>query len=282
MIETETIRRQELSEFLKSRRARLRPAPTGSTRRRTPGLRREEVAQLAGVGVTWYTWFEQGRDISVSDEVLEGIAVALRLTPSETHHLFALAKRHLPLDLFHQEEYVSPAMEALLDHQGVMPAFIIGRYWDILAWNPAAGLLLGGLDHMPAAERHHVRHMFLNPLVRQCLVDWESHAQRMVAEFRVSYGRHIEDARFTAVVEDLKKASPEFCAWWPRHEVVGRRNVYKTFVHPALGRLEFEQTTLLVSDAPDLKLIIKIPLPGTPTQRLVQEMLAVPPAGDHP
>ncbi len=169
-------RRQTLAEFLQSRRARLRPTDVGLAsvgRRRTPGLRREEVAQLAGVGLTWYTWLEQGREISVSEQVVESIAHALQLDQYETRYLFTLAQPqawHEPR--VEPVEVVSSAMQALLDNQGVFPAFILGRRWDILAWNPSASLLLGGLEAMPAVERNHVWLMFANPGIRQCLVNW--------------------------------------------------------------------------------------------------------------
>jgi hypothetical protein len=270
-------RRKTLGDFLQTRRARITPREVClplSGRRRTPGLRREEVAQLAGVGLTWYTWLEQGRSINVSDQVLESIARALLLDPHETHYLFTLAnppatRRLAPASA----EHVGPALAALLAHQGLYPAFILGRRWDILAWNRSANVLLGDLDRVPRDERNHAWHMFANPMVRQCLCDWEMHAQRLLAEFRVSYGRYIEDPSFGALIERLSAASPEFRSWWPRHDVVGRLDVRKEFHHPAGGRLCFEQTTLLLSDAPDLKLVVKIPVPTTDTLDKLRALL---------
>lgn len=273
-------RLQALSDFLKTRRARLTPDDVGlpvGGRRRTPGLRREEVAQLAGVGVTWYTWLEQGRDISVSEEVLTSIAQALQLDAYETHHLFTLARGSLPVatgtDHVDNVIEISAAMRSLLENQGSYPAFILGRYWEILAWNQATCLLLGDLSELPAEQRNHVWFMFANPMVRQCLVDWENHAQRMIAEFRVHYGRHIDDEHFTTLIERLRAASPEFNRWWEHHDVVGRLNVRKEFEHPALGHLTFEQTTLFASESPDLKLVVKIPVPGTGTLEKLRHAL---------
>src|SRR5262249_31524714 len=151
----------------------------------------------------------------------------------ETRYLFTLAKRPpATQEVCDAPDQISPAMRELLAHQGSYPAFILNRYWDILAWNQATACLLGDLHALPAEERNHVWLMFANPLTRQSLVGWEEHAQRMLAEFRISYSQYLEDRRFGALVERLRAASPEFRAWWPRHEVVGRRNVYKEFLHP--------------------------------------------------
>lgn len=271
------VRRKSLSEFLKSRRARIAPEEVGfhtGNRRRTPGLRREEVAQLAGVGLTWYTWLEQGREITVSDEILESIACTLRLDAYETHHLFALAKRHVPVDdRLPAIEWVPGHIYRMVAHQQPYPAFVIGRYWDILAWNQSADLLLGGLDCLPADERNHIWHMFVNPMVRESLINWEQHAQRMIAEFRASYGRYIDDPPFTALVNRLSANSAEFAAWWSDHNVVGRLNVRKEFIHPRVGPLVFEQTTLVVSDAPHLRLVVKIPDAATETESRIQSLL---------
>jgi transcriptional regulator with XRE-family HTH domain len=278
MLTPDEARRRELATFLQSRRARLSPTASGLTsgkRRRTPGLRREEVAQLAGVGVTWYTWLEQGRDISVSEQVLESIACALQLDGYETRYLFALAKRPPAAQASHDiPDQVSPAMQELLTHQGAYPAFIQNRCWDMLAWTPATTFLLGDLPGLPAEERNYIWLMFARTQMRQILVGWEEHAQRMLAEFRISYSRYLEDERFNTLVERLRATSAEFRAWWPRHEVVGRRNVYKEFQHPIAGRLYFEQTTLLMSEAPDLRLVVKIPLPQTDTAARLQELAA--------
>ena len=273
----DALRRHTLAEFLQTRRARLTPLEFGlaaGVRRRTPGLRREEVAQLAGVGLTWYTWLEQGRNISVSDQVLESIATTLQLDPQETSYLFTLARRQTVAPMETEAEQISPTLHRLLAHYAAMPAFILGRCWNILAWNDATTCLLGDLEALPEAERNHVWLMFMHPGVRKSLQEWELHAQRMIAEFRVSYGRHLEEVRCAQLVEHLMADSAEFRAWWPRHDVLARRSVYKIFDHPTVGRLSFEQTTLLASDAPELKLVVKMPLPGTETAEKLARMLA--------
>lgn len=265
--EQDTLRRKSLAEFLQTRRSRLSPTEVGlmaNGRRRTPGLRREEVAQLAGVGVTWYTWLEQGRDISVSDQVLESIARALHLNPHETRYLFTLSGR----DVIHYEaadeiECITPALGSLLMHQGIYPAFVLGRRWDYLAWNKSAEMFLGDMNALPVDERNHVWHMFTDPIMREVLEDWEGHAQRIVAEFRVSYGRYLEDSAFNRLVHRLNETSKEFRDWWPRNDVSGKKDTYKVYLHPTMGRLEFEQTTLLVSGSPDLKLVVSVALGET-------------------
>ncbi|MEP7285685.1 MAG: helix-turn-helix transcriptional regulator [Chloroflexota bacterium] len=272
------LRRETLAEFLQSRRARLSPADVGLTsgrRRRTPGLRREEVAQLAGVGLTWYTWLEQGRNISVSEQVVESIANALQLDQYETRYLFTLSHPQLPYEISAESrEVISPAMHTLLGNQGEFPAFILGRYWDILAWNQSASLLLGNLETMPIEERNQVWLMFVSPVIRQCLVNWQQQSQRMIAEFRVSYGHYMEDAKFGELVARLMNASEEFRVAWNRHEVIERRNLCKEFEHPVVGRLSFEQTTLLLSESPDHKLVVKIPMPETDTHERLKGLLA--------
>jgi hypothetical protein len=207
--------------------------------------------------------------------VLESIACALQLDLDETRYLFTLAKRPPATQALHNApDQISPAMLELLAHQGAYPAFILNRRWDILAWNPATTCLLGDLHSLPAEERNYLWLMFAKPQMQQILLRWEEHAQRMLAEFRVSYSRYLEDERFNALVERLRASSSEFHAWWPRHDVVGRRNVYKEFQHPIAGRLSFEQTTLLVSGAPDLRLVVKIPLPETETAARLQKLLS--------
>lgn len=267
-----------LADFLRTRRARLSPADLGLPsfgRRRTPGLRREEVAQLAGVGVTWYTWLEQGRAIGVSDQVIASIARVLQLGPHETSYLFTLLHGQRPASRT-DDEPLTPSLIALLAHQGLFPAFYLGYRWDILAWNKSATLLLGDLGALPLGERNHVWQMFMNPATRACLVDWEAHAQRMIAEYRLTYGQYLDSEPFTALVDRLRRHSPEFSAWWPRHDVVGRLNIRKEFEHPVAGRLVFDQTTMLVSETQGLKLVVKVPAAGTDTARKLQELSAAP------
>lgn len=270
-------RRESLSEFLKSRRARISPEEVGlhtGKRRRTPGLRREEVAQLAGVGLTWYTWLEQGREITVSDEILESIAACLKLDSHETHHLFVLAKRYVPLDTPQSETEVIPAyVHRFIEHQGIYPTFVVGRYWDILAWNDSANLIFGGLDTMNPADRNYVWRMFMDPMFQDCLQDWEENAQRMLAEFRASYAHFIDDPIFISWLERLKAHSPEFALWWPNHDVVGQLTAHKVLMHPSVGEMVFDQTTLELNDDLNLRMVVKIPKHNTDTESKLRTLL---------
>ena len=207
------IRRQELSDFLRNRRGRIAPADVGlpaTNRRRTPGLRREEVAQLAGVSATWYTWLEQKRPIGVSSGVLDSLARVLRLDPAERMQLFQLALRQPVLESLSKRETVSPLIRRLLDQTDPIPAFVLGRRWDVLAWNRAALAFFFDFEQVPANERNTLWLIFTNSTLRSLLVDWRSRAQDTLARFRADYGRHAGDAHFVQLVERLKSVSPEF------------------------------------------------------------------------
>ena len=188
---TEDKRRKELADFLKTRRARLTPAQAGlpdGGRRRTPGLRREEVAMLASVSTVWYTWLEQERDVRPSAQVLDSVAGALRLDPDEKAHLFALADQGSYYPLVRREEVVSPALRRALDALNPNPAYVMGRRWDKLAWNDAMTLVFGDLGSLPAKERNTLWSMFTNQRMRQTIPDWESHARHVLAQFRARLG----------------------------------------------------------------------------------------------
>ncbi len=259
---TDDERRQELADFLRTRRARLAPAEVGlprTARRKTIGLRREEVAQLASVGVTWYTWLEQGRAIHVSTQVLDSLAQALRLTTDEKAHLFLLAGQVPPPHPPALQEQISPFLHKFLDHLGTNPAYITGRRWDLLAWNQAACVILGDFTSLPPDARNIVRFIFTNNELRRRLVDWEGIAQRILAQFRASRSRYTDDAQFEAMIRDLQHVSPEFARWWPHHDVRGRQDGLKELLHPQLGYLAFDHSTLQVNDQPDLKITIYLP-----------------------
>jgi transcriptional regulator with XRE-family HTH domain len=223
------------------------------------GLRREEVAQLASVGVTWYTWLEQGRDINVSAQVLESLARALRLTPAEKAHLFLLAGQAPPPRPAPLQEPVSPFLYALLEHLGTSPAYILGPRWDVLAWNRAASLVIGDFAAVPVEKRNIVRFIFTNDDLRRRIVDWEGVAQRVLAQFRVSSSRYGGDAQFEALIADLQRLSPEFARWWPRHEVRGREDGQKEFIHSQMGSLVLVHSTFQVNDSPGLKMVVYLP-----------------------
>ncbi|HEX7090114.1 MAG TPA: helix-turn-helix transcriptional regulator [Longimicrobiales bacterium] len=261
-VDRSATRARELADFLRVHRARIKPEDAGfarGRRRRTPGLRREEVAHLAGVSVTWYTWLEQARPIRVSEETLESLARALRLTRAERAHLFLLGLGRLPVDPARPPEAVPAALRRLVDAIGLVPAFATGPLWELLAWNPVAAAVFG-LDALEPADRNMLWYMFAHPEARRRVVHWEGNAQRVLAQFRAETARRVGDRRMTSLVERLRGASPEFAAWWPRHDVLGRPECRKEILHPVVGRLVFEHNALLPNDAPECRVIFYTPL----------------------
>ncbi|GCF11560.1 helix-turn-helix transcriptional regulator [Dictyobacter arantiisoli] len=270
-------RLHELGDFLRTRRARLTPEEVGlprGSRRKTPGLRRAEVAQLMGVSVDWYTWLEQGRAITPSTQVLERLVQTLRLDANERTHLFLLSQQQAPPALLLEPEIVSPALQHFLDQFGIRPAFVSGRRWDILAWNDAGCAIFGDFHRMTTTrERNTIWRIFTEPLLRQYIVDWEEDARQLLAQFRSSCGRHPGDVQLTELIHDLLLCSPEFRAWWPDHEVRSGQEGRKTLNHPQLGHLIFERLTFQVFDTPDLKVTVYTPLEEADTPRKVEQLL---------
>lgn len=270
-------RRQDLADFLRTRRMRLSPEQVGligGGRRRTPGLRREEVAQLANVGVSWYTLLEQGRDIHPSSAVLQSIADALQLTPDERRHLFLLADQHPLIDTTTYDEEVSPALRRVLDALNPVPAYIVGRRWNFLAWNTNAEHIFAPSQTMPPYEYNAVWRIFADPTSQRVYSPkWEQVAQKVLAEFRADSVRFADEEWFKRLVADLQRVSPEFRAWWPRHDVRGRSDAFKEIEHPLVGLLMFEHTTLQVPAMPDLKIMIYTPLPETGTLEKLQQLI---------
>jgi transcriptional regulator with XRE-family HTH domain len=269
--------RELLGEFLRTRRARLTPAQAGlpiGKRRRTPGLRREEIAQLAGVSVTWYTWIEQGRDIHFSVEVLESLARVLHLPPPEKAYLFALAGMRPQDDLQAPDTPSLPTLAHIVEHQGHYPAYVMGRYWHLLAWNRAAIHLFGDFAAMPDAERNMLWYTFARPETRGLVVDWAERARRLIAEFRADCSSYLNDPALDDFLTQLAAASPEFGAWWSAQDVQARDGGRREFEHPTVGRLCLEQTTFRLSNHPDIKLVIHVPLPESETDgklRMLQD-----------
>jgi len=269
-------RRQALADFLRQRRAHLSPTDVGlppGIRRRTPGLRREEVAQLANMGTSWYVWLEQGRDVHPSAQVLESLAQALRLTLNERRHLFLLAGQSLPPHASPLEEHASPALQQMLDDLNPTPAYAVGRRWDFLAWNKAADGLFSISEASSPYARNLVWRLFTSPTMRE-RPNWEAVARATLAEFRTASARYPRDRWFEELVEDLKLVSPEFCRWWPHHDVRSALDGHKVIEHPTLGYLEFEHFTLQVLNNPDIRIMIYSPDAGTRTtlQRLLEAM----------
>jgi transcriptional regulator with XRE-family HTH domain len=257
-------RRAELADFLRRRRANLQPETVGLTnggRRRTPGLRREEVAQLAGVGATWYTWLEQGRDVRASLDVLEAIARALRLTPAERGHLILLGRGEPAHACKAPTERVSATLRRVVENLGPNPAYVLGRRWDYLAWNRAACLLFGweGGRGGPPVTRNHVWLTFMDPARRELMPDWERGARTVVAKFRADSAHHIGDPAFDELIASLRTSSPEFRKWWGRHEVSGTGEGRKEFDHPVVGRLVFDHAVFHRAELTEQRLILYSP-----------------------
>ncbi len=271
-------RRAELANFLRTRRARLSPAQVGlpgGRRRRTPGLRREEVAQLADVSVEWYTRLEQGRDIHVSRRTLEHIADALALNVDERIYLFHLVGPEPAEAEWVSEEAVRPSLQRYLDALGRNPAYVIGKRWDRLAWNAAACAVFDDFAVLPLRERNVIWALFTNPTRRRLYVNWEQVAQDTLARFRVSYGQYAGDPLFTELVEDLQRASPEFRRWWPRHLVRRDPSGIKLLEHPLCGRLVLEHHSFQTFDTPPLRVVVYTPLAEANTPQKLEQLLSL-------
>jgi transcriptional regulator with XRE-family HTH domain len=270
-------RRAELADFLRTRRASIQPGDVGlpeGGRRRTPGLRREEVAQLAGVGSTWYTWLEQGRDVRASLEVLEAISRALRLSPAERVHLILLGRGEEVPPCAAPAERVSPTLRRLIDNVGPNPALVLGRRWDYLAWNPAATVLFGDLDSVPRAARNHVWLTFMDPARREMFTDWEPQSRRCVAKFRADSARHLGDPAFEELIHALRKSSPEFCTRWKRHEVSRGGGGRRELRHPVAGTLVFEYAVFGPQESPDQRFVLYTPMDEADTKAKMASLLA--------
>jgi len=270
------LRRAELADFLRRRRAALQPDDVGlpgGGRRRTPGLRREEVALLAGVGTTWYTWLEQGREVRASLDVLEALAGALRLTPAERTHLILLGRGEAAPPLAPPPEKASPAMRRLVESLDPTPAYLLGRRWDYLAWNRAATALFGDFGEIPRGARNHLWQMFMDPHRRTLLPDWPAHSRLVVAKFRADSARQLGDPAFDELIAALTQASPEFARAWKRHEVAQSVQGRKELRHPDAGPLQFEHAGFHPSEAPDQRLILYSPVPGTGTAEKLAELM---------
>jgi len=265
-----------LADFLRSRRARLAPSDIGlppGGRRRTPGLRREEVAAAAHISVAYYTWLEQGRDLHVSRQVLESIADALLLSVDERLHLFQLANQAYVPDDFKHKDQLDPLLQCMLDNQGVSPAFICGPYCEVLAWNQAACAVFGDFGKLPESERNIIWLCFTESTFRQRLVNWEQYAQEALAIFRSKSGRLADDTRFLQLIDTLTRVSREFRQWWPQHEVRQTASSNQEVEHPLIGHLVFGYVTFQINSSPDLKLCVFLPDPASKTAQRLEALL---------
>lgn len=259
-----------LGTFLKDRRAKLDPATFGFplTRRRTPGLRREEVAWRAHVSTTWYTWLEQGRGGAPSSGVLERIAQALMLTDAEREHLFLLAFGHPPKARYQAVDSVTPRLQRVLDALEHSPAFVKNATWDVVAWNRAAAAVLTDYATLPAEQRNILRLMFCAPHVRNVQADWESIARYVVATFRADVIRAGATHEVEALVNELCHRSPEFKTMWADTDVRMHAGGTKQLRHPAAGTLALEFSTFAVDGRPDLSLMIYNPATPGDAERI--------------
>ncbi|MEU6671315.1 helix-turn-helix domain-containing protein [Streptomyces sp. NPDC046727] len=263
-------RRAELSEFLRSRRARLKPEDVGlaafGRHRRVPGLRREELAQLAGVSVAYYTRLEQGNGRNVSAEVLDSIARALRLTDAEHAHLNHLAKpkAHKKKPAVRQQQ-VRRALRLLLDTMDGVPAYIVGRYTDILVWNRMAAAVFGDWGELPPGERNWARLVFLRPEYRDLFVDWEQKAIDIVCALRMDAGCYPDDARLSALVGELSVKSEEFRRLWATHDVKEKSHGVKHLHHPLVGDLALNFESFRMTDGSDQSLVTYHAEPDSPS-----------------
>ncbi|MER6649094.1 helix-turn-helix domain-containing protein [Streptomyces sp. NPDC000971] len=261
-------RRAELSEFLRSRRARLKPEDVGlpdfGRHRRVPGLRREELAQLAGVSVAYYTRLEQGNGQNVSGEVLAAIASALRLTDAEQAHLSHLAKpkRHRKKPSARQQR-VREALSRLLDTMDGVPAYVVGRRSEILAWNRMAAAVFGDWSQLQPPERNWARLVFLDPEYRELFVEWDQKASDIVSYLRMDAGCHPDDPRLSALVGELSVKSDEFRRLWARHDVKEKSHGVKRLHHPLVGELALGFETFTLPDDAEQSVVTYHAEPGS-------------------
>ncbi|WP_181806250.1 helix-turn-helix transcriptional regulator [Streptomyces shenzhenensis] len=261
-------RRAELSEFLRTRRARLRPSDVGlpdfGRHRRVPGLRREELAQLAGVSVAYYTRLEQGNGQNVSAEVLDSIARALRLTDAEHAHLTHLAKgKQHKKKASARPQQVRASLGQLLDSLEGVPAYIVGRRSEILAWNRMAAAVFGDWGELPAAERNWARLTFLRPAYRELFVEWEQKAIDIVCQLRMDAGCYPDDPRLSALVGELSVKSEEFRRLWATHDVKEKSYGMKRMQHPLVGELFLNYESFRMAGDQDQALITYHAEPGS-------------------
>ena len=261
-------RRLELSDFLRTRRAKVAPSDVGlpdGARRRTPGLRREEVALLANIGATWYTRLEQGLPINVSADVLEGISRALRLTSEERRHLYLLAGAHLAVAP-REEETVSELVLRTLEALNPCPAYIRGRRWDVLAYNRAADAL-SDFSSATGKARNVIWRLFNDPGIPYRLGDPECMKRRAVANFRAVAAKYPNDPQFTSLIDELRSTSSEFRELWAQHDVMGAAEGLKRYIHPELGELILDYTAFELPGDDDIRMIVLTAAPGSESER---------------
>jgi len=275
-----TERRNELAAFLRSRRERITPEDVGlpgGHRRRTAGLRREEVAQLAGVGVTWYTWLEQGRPIRASVQVLEAVARTLRLDTVERQHLFRLAEAPDTVAPHGESQLLRPEIQVILDGLTPMPASVVTERFDILAWNAAYTVLFPRTAEVAPRDRNTLLYCFTRWACCSAIENQTDQRAAMVAQLRAAYGRHVGDPAWTSFIRRLEAASPEFAAMWATQDVAQPAHYAKVFRHPLYPRLEMTSTSFAVQAAPGTRMVVYTPV-NSATRAAMERLVPADPS----
>jgi transcriptional regulator with XRE-family HTH domain len=259
-----------LGAYLRDRRAKLDPMAYGfsSERRRTPGLRREEVAQRANVSATWYTWLEQGRGGAPSADVLDRISRALELSAVEREHLFLLAQHRLPEVRYEPSEIVTPRLQGVLDSMPFSPAVVKTATWDVIAWNHAATAILSDYLKLAPEERNVLRLLFCRPHMRAKMPDWDSDARFAVAAFRADITRTGASERGRTLVDELSRLSPEFAAMWDDNDVSSYGEGTKHVNHPKVGPFAMNYSTFAVDGQPHLGMVVYAPASTVDAERM--------------
>jgi transcriptional regulator with XRE-family HTH domain len=273
-------RLQALSAFLKAQRAKITPQSVGlspGTRRRTPGLRREEVAHLAGVSSTWYTWLEQGRDIKVSTSVLESIATALQLTIDERKYLYALALESSSNVSLREEERprISPSLDRILRELRSCPTIISDRRCHIVGWNAAASHVFLDFEQIPYEQRNLIRLLFTRKELQRLAVNWEHFVSGFLAIFRAYYGQYVEDEWYEAFLQEMTTLHPDFDRLWKQSQVSSAPEVVLEFRHAKAGKMLFHLTSLQVQGSTDLRCSIYTPDPNSSTETKLQQLMGI-------
>lgn len=275
-------RLQALSVFLKTHRAKIQPQSVGlpvGTRRRTPGLRREEVAQLAGVSSTWYTWLEQGRDIKVSTSVLDCISTSLQLSVDERKYLYALALETGPgTTLIHEQSVpqISPSLNRILLELKHCPTLISDRRCHIVGWNQAASHVFLDFEQIPYEQRNMIRLLFIRKEFQRLAINWEQFVKGYLAIFRAYYGQYVEDPWYNHFLEEMRGIHPRFDDLWEQSDVSSAPDVLLEFRHAKAGKMLFHLTSLQVHGSEDLRCSIYTPAPDSTTESKLKQLLEQP------
>ncbi|MCV4233920.1 helix-turn-helix transcriptional regulator [Virgibacillus sp. LDC1] len=272
------VKLQALSAFLKGQRAKISPESVGlppGTRRRTPGLRREEVAQLAGVSTTWYTWLEQGRDIQVSSSVLDCVANALQLNADERRYLYSLALESgaEPYTLKQEAVQISPSLQKIITELKYCPVMISDRMCNIVGWNRAAAYVFLDFDRIPPEERNMIRLLFTRREFQRLAVNWEQFASGFLSMFRSYYGQYVEDEWYDRFLEEMKNGHPDFNRMWEQSQVSYAPEVHLEFRHAKAGKMVYELTSLKVYGNDDLRCSIYTPAPDSTTEAKLRQLM---------